>query len=146
MRFVVVVRSPLVAEALDGFMLPDAHGCTGVPWLTTEIHLTRAAPGTAAPPSTAASTAASTVASSSPPSPATCCAHAASTPGPHAFRGGFRLAPETDAQGATVLRAVSAPHALQPNVAPGCNPMEPGRGVIGAAAPCDPDRRPAHAR
>ena len=159
MRFVVVVRSPLVAEALDGtltpnpipnpnsspnpalalsptptptptlsptltptltrkaldgFMLPDAHGCTGVPWLTTEIHLTRAAPapgaapGTAAPlPSTAASMVASTAAPSSPPSPAAC-AHAASTPGPHAFRGGFRLASEVDGQGAAVLRAVSA--------------------------------------
>ena len=110
-RFVVVIRSPLVAEALDGFMLPDAHGCTGAPWLTTEIHLTRAAPGTAAPPSTAACTAACTGASSPPPSPATC-AHAASTRGPHAFRGGFRLASEADGQGAAVLRAVSAPYAV----------------------------------
>ena len=86
-------------------MLPDAHGCTGFPWLTTEIHLTRAAPGTAAPPPTAAAASASPR-SPSPPASDT------STPGPHAFRGGFRLAAQSDAQGAAVFRAVREPYAL----------------------------------
>eukprot|EP00966_Prymnesium_polylepis_P248635 5748696-Prymnesium_polylepis.1 len=41
-RFVVIVRSMHVAEALDGYMLPwSKDGATGLPWLTTELRLTR---------------------------------------------------------------------------------------------------------
>ena len=99
----------LRTQALDGFMLPDAYGNTGVPWLTTEIHLTRKA----LPPSTATAT--------TPPaaSPAAC------TGGAHAFRGGFRLATLTEAESqGTVLRAVSAARA--PTLRdPGCYTMGP---------------------
>ena len=125
-RFVVVIRSPLVAEALDGFMLPDAHGNTGVPWLTTEVHLTRKA----TPPSTALA-AGTLAASACPPPPGMA--------GPHAFRGGYRLATlaYAESEGVALLRAVrrertsprlqlyACPYCNSVLCIQGCNPIHP---------------------
>lgn len=85
-RLVVIVRSMHVAEALDGYMLPaSADGTTGLPWLTSELHLTRR------------------VAAESAEGPST-----QSGATPHCFQGGFRLRPAGDG----TLRAASAPYCL----------------------------------
>lgn len=87
-RLLVIVRSMHIAEALDGCMLPaGADGATGLPWLTTELHLTRRAVGAddvEDQPSTAQTTA--TV---------------------HGFQGGFRLEAL-----AGQLKATAAPYRL----------------------------------
>jgi hypothetical protein len=86
-RFVVIVRSMHVAEALDGYMLPaSADGATGLPWLTTELHLTRTVVGAD---------------DAGYPSPN----QVAST---HGFHGGFRLG----TAGEDTLRATTAPYHL----------------------------------
>ena len=87
-RLVVIVRSMHVAEALDGYMLPaSADGATGLPWLTTELHLTRRATG-ADDAGHTSSTQVTTTA--------------------HGFQGGFRLS----TAGENELKAITAPYCL----------------------------------
>ena len=105
-RFVVIVRTMALAEALDGYMLPcSADGATGLPWLTCELHLTRTAEADDAEQGSRL------------PSPQ---AHRA-TP-QHAFRGGFRLS----AAGEGALKATPAPYGLVGT---------PGFGTAGLLAP-----------
>ena len=93
-RFVVVARSMAILEALDGFMLPTGpSGTTGLPWLTTELHLTRRV-GAAIDSETGATETASPQ---------------GSVPLPHEFRGGFRL---SALDGSDALTATSMPFAV----------------------------------
>ena len=92
-RLVVIIRSMHVGEALDGYMLPTGpDGATGLPWLTTEIHMTRAVTGAEdaedPPPSTQSAT------------------------GQHGFQGGFRLSAAGDGK----LKAIAAPYRLAKNM------------------------------
>ena len=87
-RLVVIVRSMHVAEALDGYMLPaSADGATGLPWLTTELHLTRRAAGADDAGHTSLAQVTTTA---------------------HGFQGGFRLS----ASGDNELKAIIAPYCL----------------------------------
>ena len=74
-HLIVIVRSMHVAEALDGYMLPaSADGATGLPWLTTELHLTRKVVGADDVENTTSSQVATV----------------------HGFQGGFRLSTAGD--------------------------------------------------
>ena len=104
-RFVVIARFVHLFEALDGFMLPasSADRVTGMPWLTTELHLTRRLKGPSQPPVPAASSHPPPALEQTPPAV------------PHAFRGGFRLRPLFDSRGdgnLLFLEAVSARYAV----------------------------------
>ena len=110
-RLVVIVRSMHVAEALDGYMLPaSCDGATGLPWLSTELHLTRPAPAAVAEHQPSIQNA--TV---------------------HSFHGGFRLSAAGDGQ----LKATAAPYRLatdMPNLAhlTGVHTPCAGRRVVAA--------------
>ena len=86
-HLIVIVRSMHVAEALDGYMLPaSADGATGLPWLTTELHLTRKVVGADDVENTTSSQVATV----------------------HGFQGGFRLSTAGDG----TLMAAAAPYRL----------------------------------
>ena len=103
-RFIVIVRSAHVAEALDGFMLPlAANGATGMPWLKTEIHLTRRAHATPSSPSGTRRE----VEPTSPTGPTSASSSSPTPPQPHSFRGGFRL---HAVHGEDALMATPAPY------------------------------------
>ena len=126
-RFLVIARSTHVLEALDGFMLPGTNGVTGVPWLSTELHLTRKiqgpkavedADGSRDTPSRGHESGANLLsAGSQPPSQAFPSVNSAAPPREwlsHAFRGGFRLSPVFDSCGGSLLslKALPVPHTV----------------------------------